>query len=197
MASRQRPRCATLMPNSTWALASRLASANDGEADARTAAATIAARRTRMEFSLTMPPALRRCKAFGSSNLTETSKPYATPHFGKRATFVRLRRGGLTKSGQCCPRAAIIKDGRSGSARLLARRLRPPSLFLRRSRSRSQTVRPTRGGVSMTDLHNLVALSLLPSWSWLHAAGRLRAGDTAAAALQHLLERHWRDDASK
>jgi predicted Rossmann fold nucleotide-binding protein DprA/Smf involved in DNA uptake len=49
----------------------------------------------------------------------------------------------------------------------------------------------------MTDLHNHIALSLLPSWSWLHAAERLRAGDTAAAALRHLLDRHWRDDANK
>jgi DNA processing protein len=49
----------------------------------------------------------------------------------------------------------------------------------------------------MTDLQNFIALSLLPSWSWLHAAARLRAGDTAGAALQHLLDRHWRDDSNK
>src|SRR5262245_27578458 len=49
----------------------------------------------------------------------------------------------------------------------------------------------------MTDLQNLIALSLLPSWSWAHAAARLRAGDTAAAALHHLVDRHWRDDSNK
>ena len=49
----------------------------------------------------------------------------------------------------------------------------------------------------MTDLQNFIALSLLPSWSWLHAAARLRAGDTPGAALQHLLDRHWRDDSNK
>src|SRR2546426_12560439 len=49
----------------------------------------------------------------------------------------------------------------------------------------------------MTDLQNLVALSLLPSWSWLHAAEHLRAGDTAGAALQRLLIEHWRDQPDK
>src|SRR5262245_6849417 len=49
----------------------------------------------------------------------------------------------------------------------------------------------------MTDLQNLIALSLLPSWSWMRAAERLRAGDTGAAALQHRLDRHWRDDPNK
>jgi len=49
----------------------------------------------------------------------------------------------------------------------------------------------------MTDLQNLVALSLLPSWSWLHAAERLRAGDTATATLHHLLAHHWRDQPDK
>jgi len=49
----------------------------------------------------------------------------------------------------------------------------------------------------MTDLQNLVALSLLPSWSWLHAAQHLRAGDTAGATLQRLLAKHWRDQPDK
>jgi DNA processing protein len=49
----------------------------------------------------------------------------------------------------------------------------------------------------MTDLQNLIALSLLPSWSWLRAAARLRAGDTAAATLQSLIDAHWRDQSDK
>jgi DNA processing protein len=49
----------------------------------------------------------------------------------------------------------------------------------------------------MTDLQNLIALSLLPSWCWLHAGERLRAGDTAAATLDYLLARHWRDQPDK
>src|SRR5262245_15600961 len=49
----------------------------------------------------------------------------------------------------------------------------------------------------MTDLHNLVALSLLPSWSWLHVTERLRAGDTPAATLSQMLAQHWRDQPFK
>src|SRR2546426_1522683 len=49
----------------------------------------------------------------------------------------------------------------------------------------------------MTDLLNLVALSLLPSWSWLHAAEHLRAGETAGATLHRLLTEHWRDQPDK
>jgi DNA processing protein len=49
----------------------------------------------------------------------------------------------------------------------------------------------------MTDLHNFIALSLLPSWSWLRAAERLRAGDTAEATLHCLLAKHWRDQPDK
>ena len=49
----------------------------------------------------------------------------------------------------------------------------------------------------MTELQSFVALSLLPSWSWLRAAERLRAGDTAAATFQHLLADHWRDQPDK
>jgi DNA processing protein len=49
----------------------------------------------------------------------------------------------------------------------------------------------------MPDLHNLVALSLLPSWSWLRAAERLRAGDSAEATLHRLLAAHWRDQSDK
>jgi len=49
----------------------------------------------------------------------------------------------------------------------------------------------------MTDLQNFVALSLLPSWCWLHAAGHLRAGLTPAATLDRLLTRHWRDQPDK
>ncbi len=41
----------------------------------------------------------------------------------------------------------------------------------------------------MTDLLNLVALSLLPPAWWRLAAGRLRAGSTAAAALEFLADR--------
>ena len=51
--------------------------------------------------------------------------------------------------------------------------------------------------VAMTDLQNFIALSLLPSWSWLRAAERLRAGDTAEATLHGLLAEHWRDQPDK
>jgi DNA processing protein len=49
----------------------------------------------------------------------------------------------------------------------------------------------------MTDLHNLIALSLLPSWTWFHAAQRLRAGETAGATLESLIAAHWRDQSDK
>jgi DNA processing protein len=49
----------------------------------------------------------------------------------------------------------------------------------------------------MTDVHDFVRLSLLPCWSWLHVAERLRAGDTAAAALDRMLAEHWRDQPHK
>jgi DNA processing protein len=46
-------------------------------------------------------------------------------------------------------------------------------------------------------LQNFVALSLLPSWCWLRAAERLRAGETAGATLDRLLAEHWRDQPDK
>jgi DNA processing protein len=49
----------------------------------------------------------------------------------------------------------------------------------------------------MTDLPNLIALSLLPSWTWLHAAERLRAGATAADTLESLIAAHWRNQSDK
>src|SRR5262249_59962277 len=36
--------------------------------------------------------------------------------------------------------------------------------------------------------------ALLPSWSWLPVAERLRAGDPPAAVLDQLLASHWPDD---
>ena len=39
----------------------------------------------------------------------------------------------------------------------------------------------------MTHLHNLITLSLLPSWSWRVAAERLRAGQPAAVVVEQLL----------
>src|SRR3989442_4259280 len=131
------------MPNSTWAFASRLASANDGEADARAATATRVATRAFMGFWLTMPPALRGCKAFGASILAEASKPCATVKFGKHATFSRSLGHGFTNSGQRCPRAAIIQDGRSGSARHWRGGYDLPPFW---------SGRVALGGVVMTDL---------------------------------------------
>jgi DNA processing protein len=46
----------------------------------------------------------------------------------------------------------------------------------------------------MTDLIHYIALSLLPSWSWLPIAERLRAGDPPAAVLDQLLATHWPGD---
>ena len=43
----------------------------------------------------------------------------------------------------------------------------------------------------MTDLLHYIALSLLPSWSWLHVAERLRAGDPPAAVFDHVFPMHW------
>lgn len=43
----------------------------------------------------------------------------------------------------------------------------------------------------MTDLLHFIALSLLPSWSWLSMAERLRAGDHPAAVFDRLLSAHW------
>ena len=43
----------------------------------------------------------------------------------------------------------------------------------------------------MTDLFHFIALSLLPSWSWLQTAERLRAGEPPAAVFDRLLVTHW------
>src|SRR5258706_8409686 len=43
----------------------------------------------------------------------------------------------------------------------------------------------------MTDLLHYIALSLLPSWPWLHVAERLRAGDPPAAVFDQLVSRYW------
>lgn len=39
----------------------------------------------------------------------------------------------------------------------------------------------------MTHLQNLITLSLLPSWCWRLAADRLRAGESSASVVEHLL----------
>src|SRR5262245_56305786 len=49
----------------------------------------------------------------------------------------------------------------------------------------------------MTELNASVALSLLPSWTWLHAAAYLRAGDPPADVLDRMLATHWRDQPHK
>ena len=49
----------------------------------------------------------------------------------------------------------------------------------------------------MTDLQQFLALSLLPSWCWLHVAERLRAGDSAAATLDRMLAEHWPEQPGK
>jgi len=46
----------------------------------------------------------------------------------------------------------------------------------------------------MTDLVHYIALSLLPSWSWLPIAERLRAGDSPAVVFDQLMATHWPDD---
>ena len=43
----------------------------------------------------------------------------------------------------------------------------------------------------MTELLHFIALSLLPSWSWLAIAERLRAGDPPAAIFERLMATHW------
>jgi DNA processing protein len=49
----------------------------------------------------------------------------------------------------------------------------------------------------MTDLVDLVALSLLPSWCGVRMAERLRAGASADTVVRHLLAAHWRDEPDK
>ena len=49
----------------------------------------------------------------------------------------------------------------------------------------------------MTELQHFIALSLLPSWCWLHVAERLRAGDSAADALVRVVAEHWREQPGK
>jgi len=49
----------------------------------------------------------------------------------------------------------------------------------------------------MTDVVPFVALSLLPPWCWLHAAERLRHGDSGTIVLDRLLQKHWRDEPEK
>jgi DNA processing protein len=46
----------------------------------------------------------------------------------------------------------------------------------------------------MTELLHFIALSLLPSWSWLSIAERLRAGDRPAAVIDRLMATHWPGD---
>jgi DNA processing protein len=45
----------------------------------------------------------------------------------------------------------------------------------------------------MTDLSDFVALSLLPIWTWLAVAERLRAGDTPADILRQIADSRWPD----
>src|SRR5205823_2737901 len=42
---------------------------------------------------------------------------------------------------------------------------------------------------SVSDLSDLISLSLLPSWTWRHAAERLRDGASPALVLTELLDR--------
>jgi len=49
----------------------------------------------------------------------------------------------------------------------------------------------------MTDLLDLVALSLLPPWCGILIAERLRSGESAGAALRALVRHHWRDEPDK
>ena len=49
----------------------------------------------------------------------------------------------------------------------------------------------------MTDVQNLIALSLLPSWTWSRAADQLRAGASAEQTLESLITAHWRDQSDK
>ena len=49
----------------------------------------------------------------------------------------------------------------------------------------------------MTELQHFIALSLLPSWCWLHVAERLRAGDSAADALGRVVAEHWPEQPGK
>jgi DNA processing protein len=81
----------------------------------------------------------------------------------------------------------IIRTG-GRALRIAAHRLRPLFLSVEAAREVNAT---------MTDVQNLIALSLLPSWTWLRAAERLRAGDTAADTLEFLIAAHWRDQSDK
>src|SRR5687768_8997527 len=49
----------------------------------------------------------------------------------------------------------------------------------------------------MTDVLDFIALSLLPSWCGVRAAERLRGGASAGAALDGLLQTHWREEPEK
>ena len=49
----------------------------------------------------------------------------------------------------------------------------------------------------MADLLDLIALSLLPPWCWLHAADRLRAGLPPRSILNQLLSDHWASEPDK
>src|SRR6184192_2476281 len=48
----------------------------------------------------------------------------------------------------------------------------------------------------MTNLVDFVAISLLPSWTWLHASELLRTGVPPGPTLDLLLTRHWSDQAA-
>jgi DNA processing protein len=49
----------------------------------------------------------------------------------------------------------------------------------------------------MSDLSDLIALSLLPVWFWRHVAERLRAGAPASTVLDRLLVERWPDEPGK
>ena len=49
----------------------------------------------------------------------------------------------------------------------------------------------------MTDLLDLVALSLLPSWCGIRIAERLRAGTCPADAARSLIAAQWREEPDK
>src|SRR5262245_41109911 len=154
MASRQRPRWATLMPNSTCDFASLLASANDGDADIT---AAHAARTTSGIFMLLVAATI--------SFRTRQSKACAMDGIEKRGRFARRPVNRLRISrALSSARRRYNRCPRSGPCDVRQRL----DLFSFRSR-------PART-CAMTDLLDLAALSLLPPWCGVRIAERLRGG---------------------
>src|SRR5438445_11024260 len=158
MASRQRPRCATLIPNSTCDFASPRASANDGDA---------------------VRAAVHATRTIAGPFMGDYRPLYRTSQRSRASDMPQLR----CKNGWNCAQSdrddlrntdALSYISGSGRSSPAQRRRGSCGLVVFRRRP------PRATGCVMIDLVELVALSLLPLKCWRRAFDALRGGEVPA-----------------